>query len=134
MMRQKYRSIILIIIVLLLHLLLLLMIFSCPTTGGDTLEYHDTKPTFSPQEKLSITKPNQTKVLIWAYARGGSSYFGEIFNENDDTFYFFEPAGMTFVALYGVYWTNRVIPWMQNSQPYVDIGSFGEDYLMNDTS
>ena len=32
-----------------------------------------------------------TKVVLVAYYRGGSSFFGELFNQNSEAFYWFEP-------------------------------------------
>ena len=43
----------------------------------------------------------QTKVLLFTYMRGGSTLLGDIFNQQDKTFHWFEPLDSFSYALYG---------------------------------
>ncbi|ELT95586.1 hypothetical protein CAPTEDRAFT_200452 [Capitella teleta] len=43
-----------------------------------------------------------TKVLLMAYMRGGSSLLGEVFNQDPDVFYWYEPLTQFYSSLYGV--------------------------------
>ena len=40
-------------------------------------------------------------VIILAYQRTGSSFLGELFNQNPDAFYWFEPLEGAYSAMYG---------------------------------
>jgi len=41
-------------------------------------------------------------VIVLAYERGGSSFFGSIFNLNPNAFYAFEPLDALYSGLYGI--------------------------------
>lgn len=46
---------------------------------------------------------NETKyVLIYSYMRGGTSFFGEVFNMNKDAFYFYEPMDPLVAQTFGI--------------------------------
>ena len=46
--------------------------------------------------------PNQPKfVILLAYQRVGSSFTGQLFNQNPDLFYLFEPVDGIYSAMYG---------------------------------
>ena len=61
-------------------------------------DVHDQDPSKrrpDPQSSLPVAS-NVTRVLLFAYYRGGSSFIGDLFNHNPDVFYWFEPlAGIT---------------------------------------
>ena len=40
---------------------------------------------------LKFTKANVSKVVLMTYFRGGSTFLGELLNQNQDAFYMFEP-------------------------------------------
>ena len=42
-------------------------------------------------ESVESSTGGVTKVVLIAYHRGGSSFLGELFNQNPDAFYWFEP-------------------------------------------
>ena len=50
--------------------------------------------------KLPYT--GQTKLLLLTYQRGGSSFLGELFNNNPESLYVFEPLDSLYASLYGV--------------------------------
>ena len=43
------------------------------------------------QEKINDTNSPQTKVLLITAHRSGSTFLGELFNQNENVFYLFEP-------------------------------------------
>ena len=52
-------------------------------------------PTDTPTPQ-PVAPANITQVLLYTYYRGGSSFLGDVFNNNPDVFYWFEPlAGIT---------------------------------------
>ena len=65
----------------------------------------------------NITRDTVTKVVILAYYRGGSTFVGDLFNQNDDVFYWFEPLmapmediklpGSAFHAREGIFLENE---------------------------
>ena len=40
-------------------------------------------------------------IVLLAYQRSGSSFFGQIFNQNPDVFYLFEPVDSLYSSMYG---------------------------------
>ena len=46
-------------------------------------------------------KPLIKKVLLLTYMRGGSSLFGELFNQHPSASYWFEPLDGVYASLYG---------------------------------
>ena len=44
----------------------------------------------------------QGKVLLVAYMRGGSTFTSELFNQNDNATFFYEPLGGVYGDMYGV--------------------------------
>ena len=42
-----------------------------------------------------------THVLVLAYMRSGSTFTGQLFNRNPDSFYWFEPVESIYTAMYG---------------------------------
>ena len=60
------------------------------------------------QVYVSESQSNNTRfyfqpiqVLIVAYQRTGSSFLGELFNEHDSSFYWYEPVDGVYASLYG---------------------------------
>ena len=53
----------------------------------------------------SAFQSNVIKVLAAGYFRGGSSFLGQLFNQHDDAFYWFEP----FASLYNKETTAKLI-------------------------
>ena len=43
------------------------------------------------------------KVILYTYMRSGSTLTGELFNQDEDTFYLFEPVDGMYSYLYGMY-------------------------------
>ena len=46
-----------------------------------------------PKHQQQVGVSNMTKVLLLASHRSGSTFLGEIFNQNSEAFYLFEPLG-----------------------------------------
>lgn len=66
------------------------------------------EPVPIPDEDLVINKEAEviepgkaTKVLLLTYMRGGSSLLGEMFNQNPDALYWFEPVDGFYSHIYG---------------------------------
>ena len=56
-------------------------------------EKAESKQTSSEPLVSSSSATNATKVLLLASHRSGSTFLGEIFNQNSEAFYLFEPLG-----------------------------------------
>ena len=57
----------------------------------------------SPSQQPSHSHPQHTplvvnKLLLFTYYRGGSTFLGEMFNQNPDVFYLFEPLISFFIS------------------------------------
>ena len=53
-------------------------------------------------EAVSLPPNEPRKVWVISYQRCGSSFFGEIFDENPDGFFMYEPLDALYSAMYGV--------------------------------
>ena len=53
-----------------------------------------------PKHEQQVGVANMTKVLLLASHRSGSTFLGEIFNQNSEAFYLFEPLGAIQVKAY----------------------------------
>ena len=60
-----------------------------------------TEQTKSPDVKASFVAGEPKQLLILAYQRTGSSFFGQIFDNDPDAFYVFEPLDGLYNSLYG---------------------------------
>ena len=70
---------------------------------------------------LQVPQPGKcgmAKVLVVGYMRGGTSVLGELFNQNPDALYWFEPLAGLYSALYGTQrnWRPLTILTRQNGQ------------------
>ena len=53
--------------------------------------------------------PNEPKyVIVLSYQRSGSSFFGQMFAQNSDAFYTYEPLDAVYMSLYGISAAPRV--------------------------
>ena len=62
------------------------------------------------------------KVILWTYFRSGSSFFGELFQNNPAAFYLFEPLDGLYGSMFanGWHWSPQNIFWNQDgSSRYV---------------
>ena len=56
---------------------------------------------------LSVPDPNKVKVLMVTYMRGGSSFLGELFAQNPDAYYMFEPLDAFYASMFGLGFGNH---------------------------
>ena len=59
------------------------------------------------------------KVILWTYFRSGSSFFGELFQNNPAAFYLFEPLDGLYGSMFanGWHWSPQNIFWNQDGSP-----------------
>ena len=51
--------------------------------------------------QLALAQATHTKVLLFCYMRGGSSFFGDIFKNNSEVAFWYEPVAPFYMANYG---------------------------------
>ena len=70
-------------------------------------------PKFYPTETV-VSPRAPVNVFLFAYMRGGSSLLGEVFNQNPDVFYWYEPLTQFYSHVFGVAPTTRYTPLLYN--------------------